>query len=173
MGRREQLISRGRHGRKRTRSKGPVENGKLNLSLVSTVRLDFIRLETDLSGDVDDGLGGLSGGDGNVTAKENDRRVKYDLKNDKKKRLELANSPRDVLEHMEGVPGDVPLPSLIEVSLSRLVGVLHELGDGHGSNSSRDWGDEGRDLGGGGEVNISDESLAGLLGGVYRWEKKR
>jgi len=48
----------------------PVENGKLDLGLVSTVALDLIGLETNLSSDVDDGLGSLSGSDGDITARE-------------------------------------------------------------------------------------------------------
>lgn len=118
----------------------PVQNRELDLGLVLAVRLDLIRLQADLRRDVSDQLGGLRGRNDDVA--------------------------RDLLEDVERVDRDLARARGVKVSLGRLESVLHELGNGHGSDTSRDGGDVGSDLGSSGKVDVSDETLTRLLGGV-------
>lgn len=85
--------------------------------------------------------------------------------------IKVQNSPGDVcLEgELEGL--DEPLLALLERAGGGDERVLHKHGDRHRSDSSRDRGDERRDLGGRLVVDVAHEALARLLGRVWRRDR--
>lgn len=117
-----------------------LEEGEIDLGLVSTVWLELSWENTDLSGNLCDHLWVLSSRDSNVRW--------------------------DWLFELEWEWLDVAGAFMLEGVGSRIDNVLQKHRDGHWSNSTWNWCDERGDLLGGVVVDITDQSLAGLLGGI-------
>lgn len=67
---------------------------------------------------------------------------------------------------MQGKRNSLPDLLLLEEVVCSLDNVLQEHGNGHGTNAARNWSDDGGDLGGGVELDVTHESLTGLAGRV-------
>lgn len=118
-----------------------LEELEINLGLVGTIWLELSWENTDLSGDLGDLLWVLSSGDSNIR----------------------WNWALELQWEWLNVAGALQIESVG----GRVNNVLQKHGNGHWANSSWNWSDEGSDLLGGVIVDITDQSLARLLGLIW------
>lgn len=77
------------------------------------------------------------------------------------------DEPRNLLLHLEVERNDLASTSDLELTLGSLESVVHEHGDGHGSDSSGNRGDVGSDGGSGSVVDVTNKALTRLLGCIW------
>lgn len=137
-----------------------LEDLEGDLRLVAAVELEVLGGNTALGSNDVDGLGVLRLGDLDVAVRE------LESAEVSKGARRREGEPGDVLlaNELEGL--DETLLTLLEETLSRNDGVLHEHGDSHGSDSSGDGSDVRSDLTSRVEVDITDETRSRLAGSV-------